>query len=195
MAFTATQHVQTLLGSVRTESLPVLQPAEQRQQPRVVSQQGVPLLFAGHGAFRPGHVARRTPTTSAAAWLGPSALLAAALIARVAQTDSESSGVLLQINSSTVNRALQYTPTQYARLPRRAKRSYEERLLASKDLDAVYELTNPNLAQGLRCRDNSGDINMVLEQSQMVVEGDTGRARHRDIGYMQSGVRRPERSP
>ena len=149
-AFSAVQSVRMPLASVRIRSLPALQPAKQRRQPAVVSLQSTLPLFAVRGAVRPRHVAGKAPTTSAAAWLGLSALLAAAaLVTRVARTTSECSGYTSQTDSSISNRALRPTRTQCARVLRLAKRSHQERVFAANVLDVVHELRSPNLAQSL----------------------------------------------
>ena len=99
------------LASVRTQTLPVSQPAEQRWQPAVVLQQSSPPLFAVRGAVRPRPVAAKAPTASAAAWLWPSALLAATVVTRVRRTASSFSRYIVRTNSSTLKRARQNTPT------------------------------------------------------------------------------------
>ena len=77
MAFSAVEFVRMPLASVRTQTLPVSQPAEQRWQPAVVLLQSSSPLFAVRGAVRLRHVGK-APTASAAAWLVPCAFLAAA---------------------------------------------------------------------------------------------------------------------
>ena len=61
-AFSAVQPVQMHLGSVRTGSLPALQPAEQRRQPAVASPQSFPPIFAVFRALRPRNVAGKART-------------------------------------------------------------------------------------------------------------------------------------
>ena len=111
MAFSAVEFVRMPLASVRTQTLPVSQPAEQRWQPAVVLLQSSSPLFTVRGAVRPRHVAGKAPPASAAAWLWPSALLAATLVTRVGRTASSFSGHILRTNSSTLKRARQKTPT------------------------------------------------------------------------------------
>ena len=136
------QVVQLRLGSVRIESLPALQPAEQRRQLAVVSLQSSPPLFAVHGAFGHRHVAGKAQTTSAAAWLVPSALLVAALISRVARTNSESSGKKIHFSSSTLNKSLHYAPIQYARLPRiTARRSREAMMRFTEEISTSIQIS------------------------------------------------------
>ena len=111
MAFSAFESVRMPFASVRTQILPVSQPAEQRWQPAVALLQSSPPRFAVRGAVRPRHVAGKAPTASAAAWLWPSTLLAATLITRVGRTASSFSGYTLQTNGNILKRGLQNTPT------------------------------------------------------------------------------------
>ena len=111
MAFSAVEFVRVPLASVRTQTLPVSQPAKHRWQPAVLLLQSSPPRFAVRGAVRPRHVAGKAPTSSAAAWLWPSALLAATLVTRVGRTASSFSGYVLRTNCNTLKRALQNTPT------------------------------------------------------------------------------------
>ena len=99
------------LASVRTQTLPVSQPAEQRWQPAVVLLQSSSPLFTVRGAVRPRHVAKKAPPASAAAWLWPSALLAATLVTRVGRTALSFSGCIRQANSKKLKRVPQNTPT------------------------------------------------------------------------------------
>ena len=88
MAFSAVEFVRMPLASVRTQTLTVSQPAEQRWQPAVVLLQSSSPLFTVRGAVGPRHVAKKAPPASAAAWLWPSALLAATLVTRVGRKSS-----------------------------------------------------------------------------------------------------------
>ena len=110
-AFSDIQFVHMHLASMGTQKLPALQPAEQRWQPAVVLLQSSSPLFTVRGAVGHRHVAKKAPPASAAAWLWPSALLAATLVTRVGRTASSFSGHILRTNSNTLKRAWQNTPT------------------------------------------------------------------------------------
>ena len=102
-AFSDVQSVGVSLGSWRPQPPPALQPAELRPQPAVVSLQSSPPLFAVRG-----HVAGQAPPASAATWVVPSALLAAALLTRVRRAASEASGHRLKTNTNTTTAAAHF---------------------------------------------------------------------------------------